>query len=80
MRPKLEDTKFGSIVIDGQTFAHDVLIRLDGTVEKRKKKLSKAVYGSSHTISLAEAEFVHDDGAETLILGSGQYGLVNLSE
>jgi hypothetical protein len=26
-----------------------VIIRLDGQVEKRKKKLSKAVYGTSHT-------------------------------
>jgi hypothetical protein len=30
-----------------------VLIRLGGKVAKRKKKLSKAVYGTSHTISLA---------------------------
>jgi len=80
MKPNLENTTFGSITIEGQTYPHDVLIRLDGTVEKRKKKLSKAVYGTSHTISLAEAEYIYEDGAETLILGAGQYGLVYLSE
>ena len=36
-----------------------MIIRLGGQVEKRKKKLSKAVYGTSHTISLAEAEHIH---------------------
>jgi hypothetical protein len=80
MKPQLEGTKFGSITIDGQTYTHDVFIRLDGTVKKRKKKLSKAVYGTSHTISLAEAEYVFEQGAKKIILGSGQYGMVHLSE
>jgi len=56
-----------------------VLIRLDGSVEKRKKKLSKAVYGTSHTLSLAEAKHVFEQGAELLIIGSGQSGMVELS-
>lgn len=33
-----------------------MLIRLDGKVKKRKKKLSKAVYGTSHLVSLEEAK------------------------
>jgi hypothetical protein len=49
-------------------------------VEKRKKKLSKAVYGTSHTISLAEARHVHQQGAELLLIGTGQDGTVTLSE
>lgn len=50
-------------------------------MKKRKKKLSKAVYGTSHTISLEEAEYVcaQGAGAERLIVGSGQYGNVELS-
>ena len=50
-------------------------------MKKRKKKLSKAVYGTSHTISLAEAEYVcgQGPGADRLIVGSGQYGNVELS-
>ena len=55
MEPRIDETQFGSVTIDGKVFEHDVLIRLGGKVEKRKKKLSKAVYGTSHTISLAEA-------------------------
>jgi hypothetical protein len=57
-----------------------VLIRLSGEVAKRKKKLSKAVYGTSHTVSLAEAEYIYETGAERLIVGTGQSGMVTLSE
>jgi hypothetical protein len=80
MKPKIDKTKFGSISIGGKTFRRDVLIRLDGEVEKRKKKLSKAKYGTSHVVSLEEAQHVYQKGAERLIVGAGQSGLVHLSE
>jgi hypothetical protein len=79
MQPHIQHTKFGSITVDDEVLDHDIVIRLSGKVKKRKKKLSKQ-YGSSHTVSLAEAEHVFDEGAERLIVGSGQYGMVNLSE
>jgi hypothetical protein len=47
--PRIDRTQFGSVTIDGNVFEHDVLIRLGGKVEKRKKKLPKAVYGTSHS-------------------------------
>lgn len=75
----IERTKFGSITIDGQTYDHDVVIRLSGKVTKRHKKLSKEQYGTSHIISKAEAEDVFEDGCEELIVGSGQDGNVRLS-
>ncbi len=80
MRPHLDRTGFGWLEIDGERHEHDVLIRLDGTVEKRKKKLSKRVYGTSHTISLDEAKHIDEPGATTLIVGSGQHDTVRLSE
>jgi hypothetical protein len=80
MKPHIDGTKFGSITIDGEAFEKDVIIRLDGKVKKRKKDLSKAVYGTSHTISRDEAEHVYEPGAERLIVGSGQEGLVELSK
>jgi hypothetical protein len=80
MKPKIDATRFGSITIKGKTFRRDVLIRLGGEVEKRKKKLSKAVYGTSHILSLEEARHVYQEGAERLIVGTGQTGLVQLSE
>ncbi len=79
MQPRIDGTEFGSITIAGEEFAHDVVIRLDGEVKKRKKKLSKALYGTSHIVSLAEAEHVYEAGAEQLIVGTGQSGNVTLS-
>jgi hypothetical protein len=81
MKPRIDRTAFGSITVEGSVFEHDVIIRPDGKVKKRKKKLSKAVYGTSHTISLDEAKYVCDQGAgaDRLIVGSGQYGNVELS-
>jgi hypothetical protein len=79
MKPEIDETSFGSITIEGQTFEHDVLIRLNGGIEKRKKKLSKAIYGTSHVISLDEAKFIYEKGAKRLIIGSGQDGNVELS-
>ena len=80
MKPSIEATDFGSITIAGMVLDHDVLIRLSGQVEKRKKKLSKAVYGTSHIIALEEAKHIYEKGAEELIVGSGQNGMVTLSE
>lgn len=80
MKPKIDKTKFGLITISGEKYDTDVIIRLDGRVEKRKKKLSKAIYGTSHTISLDEAYFIYEKGAERLIVGSGQSGLAKLSD
>ncbi len=80
MKPKIEAATFGSITIDGRKIRNDVILRLDGSVKKRKKKLSKRLYGTSHTISLDEAKYVYQEGAERLIIGTGQYDSVRLSE
>jgi hypothetical protein len=79
MKPKIDGSEFGSITIGGTRIDHDVLIRLSGEVTKRKKKLSKAVYGTSHMVSLAEAEFIYEKDAERVIVGAGQNGMVELS-
>jgi len=79
-RPVIERTSFGSITIDGHLYDHDVVIRLDGTVEKRRKKLSRRVYGSSHTVSLDEARHICQEGAAVVVVGTGQYGALELSD
>lgn len=79
MKPQIDETEFGSITIAGVRYQHDVLIRANGTVEKRKKKLSKEIYGTSHVISLAEAEAVFEEGIRWILIGSGQSGMVTLS-
>ena len=76
---EIENTAFGTITMDGKTYEHDVVVRLSGEVVKRKKKLSKKYYGTSHILSKDEAKFVFEKGCEQLIVGSGQIGNVRLS-
>jgi hypothetical protein len=80
MRPEIQDTEFGKIIVEDEVYEHDIVIRLGGKVKKRKKKLSKEKYGTSHTVSLDEAEHIFDEGARRLIIGTGQYGNLKLSE
>lgn len=79
MKPTLSGTGFGWIDTEGERISHDILIRLDGEITKRAKKLSKEIYGTSHTVSLAEAEHIYQEGAEGLLIGAGQFGRVRLS-
>lgn len=80
MKPKIKASKFGSITVAKKTYEHDIVIGLDGEVRKRKKKLSKRIFGTSHTISLDEIKDVYEKGARQLIVGTGQYDQVRLSE
>ena len=78
-KPLIEGTGFGFIDVDGERINHDILIRLDGEVKKRNKKLSKEIYGTSHKISLAEAEYIYQEDAKRLLIGAGQFGKIHLS-
>lgn len=80
MKPFIQSTSFGFITIEGNTYEYDVLIRSSGKIEKRKKKLSKKVYGTSHILSLDEADFIYEDGISKIIIGCGQYGALGLSD
>jgi hypothetical protein len=76
---KIDSTVFGAITIDGKTYEHDVVVRLSGEVVKRKKKLSKRLYGTSHVLSGDEARFLFEKGCDQLVIGSGQMDNVRLS-
>jgi hypothetical protein len=72
---EIEGTTFGTITIDGKTYEHDVIIRLSGEGVKRKKKLSKKYYGTSHVLSKDEAKFVFERGCEQLILVRAKWAM-----
>jgi hypothetical protein len=76
---KIDSTIFGAITIDGKTYQHDVVVRLSGEVVKRKKKLSKKLYGTLHVLSKDEAKFLFEKGCDQVVIGSGQMGNVHLS-
>jgi len=79
MRPQIKHTEFGSITIADEQIHHDIFISLEGTVERRNKKLSKKVYGTSHILSLDEAQYIFEPDANEIIIGSGQYDKLRLS-
>lgn len=79
MKTRINSVSFGKITVDDKTYDHDILIRLSGKVKKRKKKLSKEVYGTSHVISRAEAEQIFEKDADRLVVGAGHEGMVILS-
>jgi hypothetical protein len=71
--PKLEETGFGWIVIDGRRYDEDVLITVDGEVQQRPP-LSKK-YKVGHTpLGPEEVEVALHGGPEVLVIGTGQFG------
>ncbi|MGB6647709.1 MAG: MTH938/NDUFAF3 family protein [Bacteroidota bacterium] len=76
----IEGTEFGTITIDGVVYEHDVVIRLSGEVLKRKKKLSKREYGTSHIVSKQEIKFILEEGSARIVVGTGQYDSLRLSD
>ncbi|MDZ7724322.1 MAG: MTH938/NDUFAF3 family protein [candidate division KSB1 bacterium] len=80
MNPFINSTSFGSITIDGTEYSHDVIIHLDGKISKRKKKLSKKETGSSHLFSEQEAKHIYQSGTGKIILGTGQNGVLKVSD
>jgi hypothetical protein len=80
MEPLIDSVRFGAITVAGQTVKHDIIIALDGHVQKRPKHLSKQLYGTSHMLSLKEVQAVWEEGADTLIVGAGVLGRVRLSD
>jgi hypothetical protein len=80
MKPVINNTEFGSITIDKRVYNHDVVISLNGQIKKRKKELSKTIFGSSHTISLDEAKYVYEEEVKLFIVGAGQYSALKISK
>jgi hypothetical protein len=80
MKPRIERAGIGSITIAGVEYDHDVIIRLNGAVEKRKKELSPLVNGAAHLVDLPEARYLYEPGARWLIVGAGQAEHLQLSD
>ena len=79
MQPRIDAVRFGTVIVDGAVYRHDIVILPGGEIRARPKELSKRLYGTSHTISVAEAEAVWQPGVGELIVGAGFLGRVHLS-
>lgn len=77
--PKIHSATFGQVTVGKKTHGHDIYIRADGKVKKRKKKVAKEHYGTSHTIGPEELDAVCKGGPQILFVGTGHSGQVQLS-
>lgn len=69
-------TGFGWIKIKGSTYDHDIVIHVDGSITRRKKKASKPMKGAyGHTpLSEMELDIIGRESPEVVMVGTGQYG------
>ncbi|MGP3667268.1 MAG: Mth938-like domain-containing protein [Candidatus Bathyarchaeota archaeon] len=74
---KIDNLSFGSIVIDGKKYKHDVIIYPNGVVKRRKGGF--LLFGR-HTIKIDGIEELYNSNPEILIVGTGTSGKAKLSE
>jgi len=74
-------TGFGWIEVGGRTYDHDIIIHIDRSVSRRKKKVSKELKGDyGHTpVSEHELAFLRDEKPDIVYIGTGQYGSLPLT-
>ena len=73
---KVDSFSFGSIVVDGKKYGHDVLLFPDGSVKERKGGFWK--FGS-HAIRKDEVEQLAKANPEVIIVGTGTSGGAKLT-
>lgn len=76
---KFEGYSFGRITIDGDVYKKDLWI-IDGDISKRDKSIAKSKFGTSHVISRKELKKVVTPNTRRLLIGSGNSGLVSLTD
>jgi hypothetical protein len=73
---KIDSTGFGWISVDNIRYNHDIIILSDGKIKNRYEDFK----GDSHTLSKEEAEKVIGGGTETIVVGTGQSGVLSIAE
>ena len=73
---KIERFDFGSIVIEGKKYGHDVFMFPDGSVKQRKGGFLK--FGS-HVIKKAEIEELLKASPQVVVVGTGTSGKAKLA-
>jgi hypothetical protein len=75
-------TGFGWIEIGDQVYEHDIIIHADGSITKRKKRLSKVLKDQyEHTpLSAEELGFLMDEQPVQVFIGTGQYGSLPITQ
>jgi hypothetical protein len=70
---RIDDTKFGSITINGQEYDYDVYILPSNKIEKRNKKNSPRINGH-RSLGASEIDYLLSFHPDILFIGKGQSG------
>lgn len=73
---KIDSTGFGWISVDNIRYNHDIIIFADGKIKNRYEGFK----GDSHSLSKEEAEKLIAGMAETIVVGTGQSGVLSIPE
>ncbi|MEM2088330.1 MAG: hypothetical protein QXF52_06630 [Thermoproteota archaeon] len=73
------ETGFGWIKVRGERYEYDIVIHVNGEVSRREKEKSRVPMG--HTpLSEKELDFLERENPKVVFIGSGQYGLLPVTE
>nr|MCK4930389.1 hypothetical protein [Nanoarchaeota archaeon] len=67
----INSTSFRSITIDNKEYPYDVWIFVDGSIKERNR---------NHEFTIEEFEIITKGNPNILIIGTGQYGVVQIKE
>ncbi|AIF68931.1 hypothetical protein PAP_02515 [Palaeococcus pacificus DY20341] len=74
----IEKVEFGRIWFDGREYKYDIVIYPSGSVERRKKEISKGKHGTSHKFDPDELREYLKEEFDVLVVGTGMYGALSL--
>jgi len=71
---------FGHVTIDGKDYDKDLVIRSDGSVVRRKKKLSRGGAGHTPLSNREMKEYLGGEAPSKFIVGTGKYGALPVKD
>ena len=77
---KIDETSFGQVTIGRHIYETDMYILANGEIKKRKKKLAKEIYGTSHKIGPVELKKICKGRPKKVFIGTGQSGAAELTQ
>ena len=66
-QPKIEQYRFGRVIVDGQTYTKDLIIEADGVIENWRRV-------SGHSLAIDDLAEVLKAKPDMLVVGQGSFG------
>jgi hypothetical protein len=71
--PKIEDYRFGQMIVDGRTYTRDLVLLPDRVMANWWRK-------EGHRLAVADMQAVIDAAPEIAVIGTGAYGLMKVPQ